>query len=75
VPDAEIARALDEIFDFRPASIIRELGLRSPIFGPTATYGHFGRIPEEVERLGSTVRLFPWEETTRIDDLRTALGL
>jgi len=75
VPDAEIARALGEIFDFRPGAIIRELGLRNPIFGPTATYGHFGRVPEEVERLGRRVRLFPWEETTRIDDLRTALGL
>jgi S-adenosylmethionine synthetase len=75
VPDPEINRALSEIFDFRPAAIIEELGLRSPIYGPAATYGHFGRAPEVVERLGSTVRLFPWEDTTRLDPLRRTLGM
>ena len=75
VPDSDISKALGAIFDFRPNSIIRDLGLRSPIFGPTAAYGHFGRKPEEVHRLGRDVTLFPWEATPRLGDLRTALGL
>jgi len=75
VPDQKISEALRKVFDFRPASIIRDLGLRSPIFGPTAAYGHFGRRPEEVHRLGRDVTLFPWEATPRLGELRTALGL
>jgi S-adenosylmethionine synthetase len=75
VPDEEISRALEEVFDFRPGEIIRALGLRSPIFGPSATYGHFGRTPEEVTRLDRKVTLFPWERTDRVDQLTTALGL
>ncbi len=75
VPDATIREAIEELFDFKPAAIIRELGLRNPIFGPTATYGHFGRTSEEVDRLGRRARLFPWEETPRVDDLRSRLGL
>jgi S-adenosylmethionine synthetase len=75
VPDAKIAEAISELFDFRPGSIIRELGLRSPIFGPTAANGHFGRRPETVRRFDREVELFPWEATPRLDDLRSALGL
>jgi len=75
IPDEKISEALREVFDFRPNSIIRDLGLRSPIFGPTAAYGHFGRKPEDVHRLGRDVTLFPWEATSRIGDVRTAMGL
>jgi len=49
-----------EMFDFRPAAIIRDLDLRRPIYRETAAYGHFGR------------KGFPWEETDRADDLRRA---
>ncbi len=73
--DDRIAEALQEVFDFRPNRIIEDLNLRNPIFGPAATYGHFGRTPEWVERMGQRVQLFPWEETPRLDDLRTALGI
>jgi S-adenosylmethionine synthetase len=75
VPDGEISVALRELFDFRPASIIRDLGLRAPIFGPAAAYGHFGRKPEVAHRLGREVPLFPWEATPRVDALRNLLGI
>jgi S-adenosylmethionine synthetase len=49
---AKIEAALDEFFDFRPASIIRDLNLRSPGFAETAAYGHFGRPQFSWERTG-----------------------
>lgn len=75
LPDPQIAAAVNEVFDFRPASIIRDLDLRRPIFLPTAAYGHFGRAPTTVQRFGEAVTLFSWERTNRADDIRTALGL
>jgi S-adenosylmethionine synthetase len=58
-----IAKAIQEIFDLRPAAIVRDLDLRRPIYQRTAAYGHFGRDG------------FPWEETNRVQELRSALGL
>jgi len=75
VSEAQIVGALQEVFDFRPNRIIEDLRLRHPIYGPAATYGHFGRTPEWVERMGRRVQLFPWEDTSRLDELRTALGI
>lgn len=75
VPDQQIAAALSKVFDFRPATIIRDLDLRRPIFGPTSAYGHFGRIPSTLERLGQQVTVFPWERTDRVDEIRAALKL
>jgi S-adenosylmethionine synthetase len=77
VPEEAIARAVAEVFDFRPQSIIETLGLRSPIYAATAAYGHFGRTPEEVVSPDGSgkITLFPWERTDRVDELRTALGL
>jgi S-adenosylmethionine synthetase len=72
--DEEISRALGQVFDFRPASIIRDLALRSPIFGPTAAYGHFGRTPVAMERFGREVELFSWERTDRTQEFLKALG-
>ena len=60
-----IVAAVRELFDLRPAAIIRDLDLRRPIFRRTAAYGHFGRSEKE----------FSWEATPRVDDLRRALGL
>jgi S-adenosylmethionine synthetase len=74
VDDERIARALREVFDFRPGSIIEELALRTPIFRPTAAYGHFGRPTESRRVNGMTVKLFPWESTERAADLRAAAG-
>ncbi len=65
-PEA-IKKAVDDIFDLRPAAIVRDLDLRRPIYRKTAAYGHFGRDPSD--------GLFPWEQTNRVDELKSALGL
>ncbi len=59
--DEKIADIISKEFDLRPASIIKTLGLRRPIYKATAAYGHFGR-PE-----------FPWERLDRVDDLKKYL--
>jgi len=79
VPDEDLARAVQDVFNFTPRAIIEALGLRNPIFRPTAAYGHFGR-PTCERSVGDgdsrrTVQLFTWERTDRVDDLRTSLGL
>ncbi len=66
VDPAKISHQVSEIFDLRPAAIIRDLELLRPIYRNTAAYGHFGRSPEST---------FTWERTNRVDDLRSALGL
>ena len=74
--DERIADAVEEVFDFRPAAIIGRLGLRRPVFTPTAVYGHFGREPECVRwKDGSGVELFRWEKSDQVDELRQALGM
>jgi S-adenosylmethionine synthetase len=62
VDPARLQSVLPDIFDFRPAAIIRDLDLLRPIYRETAAYGHFGR------------KEFPWEATDRVDDLRRAVG-
>ena len=75
LPDQAISRAVKEVFDFRPRAIIEALSLRDPIFRATAAYGHFGREPEELSLDdGMTVRLFPWEATDRVEELRGVAG-
>jgi len=61
----QIAKAVQEVFDLRPGAILRDLDLRRPIYKKTAAYGHFGRNDPD----------FTWEQTTRADDLKSALGL
>ena len=73
VEDERIEAALRQVFDFRPRAIIEALGLRSPIYRPTAAYGHFGR-DTEVTGNGKQVKLFPWEESSRVEDLKSAAG-
>lgn len=78
LPEDVLSKAVAEVFDFRPAAIIEALGLRNPIFTPTAAYGHFGRTSEssmpDIPEAREEVRFFSWEDTNRIDDLRTATG-
>ncbi|HEX5566559.1 MAG TPA: methionine adenosyltransferase [Streptomyces sp.] len=63
VAQSEIERAVTEVFDLRPAAIIRDLDLLRPIYTQTAAYGHFGReLPD-----------FTWERTDRADALRKAV--
>ena len=76
LPDAQLSRAAEEVFDFRPQGIIKALGLKAPIFRCTAAFGHFGREPEERNAAdGRSVQYFSWERTDRTDDVRTALAI
>jgi S-adenosylmethionine synthetase len=61
VPDVVLERAIADVFDARPASIIRQLDLRRPIYRATSAYGHFGRAG------------FSWEAVDRLDALRAAV--
>jgi S-adenosylmethionine synthetase len=75
IPDERIALAVREVFEFRPRAIIDALGLRRPIFRPTAAYGHFGREPHTVRVNGTTAELFPWERLDRVEELRVAAAI
>jgi S-adenosylmethionine synthetase len=72
VGDDVIERSLREVFDFRPRSIIAALELRNPIYRPTSSYGHFGRVPYRGNVDGKEVQFFAWEQTNKVDDLKTA---
>jgi S-adenosylmethionine synthetase len=63
VDPTRIVKCVQEIFDLRPAAIIADLDLRTPLYRATAAYGHFGREG------------FPWERTNRVDDIRSHLDL
>jgi S-adenosylmethionine synthetase len=65
IADEKIAELINEHFDLRPGAIIRDLGLRRPIYRKTAAYGHFGR--DDIE--------FPWERTDKAAVLQKAAGL
>jgi S-adenosylmethionine synthetase len=70
--DARLERIVREVFDLTPKGIIDALHLKRPIFQATAAYGHFGRRPRNARVLDRRVRLFPWEETTKVRALLTA---
>jgi S-adenosylmethionine synthetase len=72
LPDAELERIVREVFDLTPRGIIRALHLRSPIYRPTAAYGHFGRKPHQTAVAGKKVSLFPWEKSDRVKALLAA---
>ncbi|MCW2819484.1 MAG: methionine adenosyltransferase, partial [Marmoricola sp.] len=65
VSDAVIQKAVLEVFDLRPAAIIRDLDLLRPIYAQTAAYGHFGRELDD----------FTWEKASRADALKAAAGI
>ncbi len=67
VPENKLSSTLRELFDFRPAGIIRTLNLKRPIYQATAAYGHFGRHPHD--------GLFPWERTDMAERLQSAFGI
>lgn len=64
IPETELARLVREIFDLKPKGIIRSLDLKRPIYQATASYGHFGRSPEN--------GYFTWERTDHVADLKKA---
>jgi len=65
VDPSKIADAIRQVFDLRPAAIIRDLDLKRPIYAQTAAYGHFGRTDVDL----------PWENTDRASDLKSVLGI
>ena len=82
--DAEIAQKVRELFDLRPAAIIRDLKLTQPIYQETAKYGHVGRTNEVVtktffdsdgRRFTREVELFTWEKLDRINRVKAAFKL
>ncbi|HWO72461.1 MAG TPA: methionine adenosyltransferase [Dehalococcoidia bacterium] len=64
VPVEKIEKAINSVFDLRPAAIIRDLDLRRPIFRQTAAYGHFGRDDLDL----------PWERLDKVADLKRAIS-
>ncbi len=67
VDPAAISAAVMDVFDLRPAAILRDLDLRRPMYAQTAAYGHFGRQASD--------DAFTWERTDRVDALASALNL
>ena len=65
VDDLKLQEAVTEVFDLRPAAIIRDLDLLRPIYAQTAAYGHFGREDKD----------FTWESTERAELLKKAAGV
>ena len=64
VDTAKITAAIEQVFDLRPAAIIRDLDLLRPIYAQTAAYVHFGRTDVDL----------PWERTDRADALKAVCG-
>jgi S-adenosylmethionine synthetase len=82
--DAEIAAKVAQLFDLRPAAIIRDLKLTQPIYEETAKYGHVGRTNEVVTKTfldadgnnyTKEVELFTWEKLDRLVAVKAAFGL
>ena len=82
--DAEIAKIVEQLFDLRPAAIIRDLKLTQPIYQETAKYGHVGRTNEVVTKTfldadgnnyAKEVELFTWEKLDRLVAVKAAFGL
>ncbi len=64
VAEEKIVKAVQDNFDLRPASIIRELDLRRPIYKQTAAYGHFGRPELDL----------PWERLNKVEALQKSVA-
>ncbi len=81
--DGEIAQRIEKLFDLRPGMIIRRLGLKNPIFEPTAAYGHMGREPykdkvifiENGQEVEKEVEFFTWEKLDYVDAIKKAFDL
>ena len=65
VDDGKLEQAVSKVFDLRPSAIIKNLGLRRPIYKNLAAYGHMGREELSVS----------WEKTDKVAELKAALGL
>ncbi len=65
IPDDDIAKAIEKVFDLRPGAIIRDLQLRRPIYQQVAAYGHFGRDDLDLT----------WERINKVEELKQAAGI
>ena len=63
VDEEKIERAVTEVFNFKPAHIIKQLDLLRPIYSKTTNYGHFGKVDAEL----------PWENTDKAEALKAAV--
>ncbi len=84
LPDGKIAKIISTLFDMRPASIVKRLKLREPIYSETASYGHMGRENKKVTKhfknvdgteITKEVELFTWEKLDYVDALKKAFKL
>jgi S-adenosylmethionine synthetase len=84
IPDSEIAKKVDQIFDMRPKAIEERLKLRNPIYEDTAAYGHMGREPKKVVKTFTSpyfptvtkeVELFTWEKLDYVNKVKEAFGI
>ena len=73
--DGEIAKKVGELFDMRPAAIVKRFGLKNPIFSETAAYGHMGRPCGTKTINGKTYETFLWEKLDMVDAIRAAFSL
>jgi len=82
--DAEVSDVVKTLFDMRPAAIVKRLGLKNPIFLPTAAYGHMGRNPETItvdykDSNGAikqkTYEGFTWEKLDYVEKIQAAFGI
>ena len=81
--DGDIAKAVENIFDMRPAAIIERLKLKNPIYQETAAYGHMGRTPQtktfsfnvEGQTKEMTLETFTWEKLDYVDKVKATFGL
>jgi S-adenosylmethionine synthetase len=64
VSDEDIERAVQEVFSFKPAAIIKQLDLLRPIYSKTTNYGHFGKTDPDIS----------WERTDKLEALRRAVA-
>ncbi len=83
VSDGELAAKLNELFDLRPAAIVKKFGLKNPIFSETAAYGHMGRTPAKKEVMigvngksrKRTVETFTWEKLDMVKKIQKAFKI
>lgn len=81
VDEKKISKAVEAVFPLTPKGIIDSLGLRKPIYSPTARHGHFGREsttgqyfdPVERKKIGGNIEFFTWEKTDKVKALKAAV--
>ncbi len=81
--DGKIAEIVNEIFDMRPSAIVKRLGLKNPVYLPTAKYGHMGREPYTKEVVFSNngdeykkeIEFFAWEKLDYVEKIKDAFKL